>query len=98
MQLVFEFGSTDLAPVVDAIEHGVGNIPSEIRSLPNDSDAYTPTEDSFTTAAQKLKEGTIASVSLHPKSGQVQIPGFSGRQWSRPLVSRAGQGSVCGAF
>ena len=87
MQLVYEFGASELEPVLEAIQRAVGNMPYDVRCLPNDSDSYGPTDDSLASAAFKLKEGVIPSFTLRPKNGLIRYalvicPFFDGQPLS----------------
>jgi len=90
MQLVYEFGAKELEPVVEAIRHALGNTKYSVKYVPNDSDTCEPTEDSLSSAALKLKEGVLASFSLHPYTGLIRYalvtcPFFAGQQRSAYL-------------
>lgn len=85
MQLVYEFGAKELEPVVEAIQHVLSGAPYLISCLPNDSDTYSPTEDSLAAAASKLKKGDLASIAVNPKPGLIRYglitcPFFDGQQ------------------
>jgi len=87
MQLVYEFGAGELEPVVTTIQHAFGRVPYSVKCMRNDSDTYETTEDSLSSAALKLKEGLLASFSLHPSSGLIRYalvtcPHFAGQQRS----------------
>ncbi|MBI1747767.1 MAG: hypothetical protein HYR55_14435 [Acidobacteria bacterium] len=87
MQLVYEFGAKELEPVVDVIQRALGNTQYLVQCIPNDSDTSSPTEDSFSSVALKLKEGKLASFSLHPSNGLIRYalitcPFFWGQQRS----------------
>ena len=72
MQLVYEFGAKEVDPVIDAIHRAVADTPYSVKCLPNDSDTYSPTDDSLASLAVKLRRGEIASFSLHPDTGLVR--------------------------
>lgn len=87
MQLVYEFGAKEMDPVIDVIHRALSDTPYSVKSLPNDSDTYSPTDDPFATVALKLRQGEIASFSLHPDCGLVRYalatcPGFDGQHLS----------------
>jgi len=87
MQLVYEFGANELAPIVEAIQRAVYSTEYSVKCMPNDSDTYEPTEDSLSSATLKLKEGVLSSFSLHPNSGLIRYalvtcPFFDGQQRS----------------
>jgi len=87
MQLVYEFGAKEIGPVVQVIHSAFGDVPYSVKCLPNDSDTYTPTDDSLESVASKLQRSEIASFSLHPNSGLVRYalatcPGFDGQPLS----------------
>ena len=68
MQLVYEFGATGVEPVIEVIRRALEDTPCSVKYLPNDSDTYSPTDDSLASLAVKLRRGEIASFSLHPDS------------------------------
>ncbi|MGH9719987.1 MAG: hypothetical protein ACRD8O_07225 [Bryobacteraceae bacterium] len=87
MQLVYEFGATEIEPTVAAIQRALGSTQYSVKCMPNDSGTYEPTEDSLSSATLKLKEGVLASFSLHPNDGPIRYalvtcPFFAGQQRS----------------
>jgi hypothetical protein len=87
MQLVYEFGANEVEPVIEVIQQALGDTPYSVKSLPNESDTYSPTDDPLATVALKLRDGQIASFSLHPDGGLVRYalatcPGFDGQPLS----------------
>lgn len=85
MQLVYEFGARNVEPVSEAIRQALGSTPYSVKCMPNDSDMYEPTEDSLSSATLKLKNGDLASFSLHPHAGLIRYalvtcPYFAGEQ------------------
>src|SRR5271170_618467 len=87
MQLVYEFGASEIEPIVVAIQRSMGSAQYSIRCMPSDSDTYEPTEDSLSSVAAKLEEGALASFSLHPNAGLIRYalvtcPFFAGQQRS----------------
>jgi hypothetical protein len=90
MQLVYEFGAQQLEPVVDAIQRALGSTQYLMKCMQNDSDTYELTEDSFSSATLKLKEGALTSFSMHPNDGLIRYalvtrPFFAGQQLSAYL-------------
>jgi hypothetical protein len=87
MQLVYEFGASEIEPIVAAIRRSMGSAQYSIRCMPSDSDSYEPTEDSLSSVTAKLEEGALASFSLHPNTGLIRYalvtcPFFAGQQRS----------------
>jgi hypothetical protein len=87
MQLVYEFGATAMEPIAEVIQNAMGSTQYTVRCMPNDSDTYQPTADSLCSAAAKLREGLLASFSLHPVQGLIRYalvvgPFFAGQQRS----------------
>ena len=72
MQLVYEFGAKEVAPVVEAIKRALGSTSYSVSCRPNDSDTYSQTEDSLASAVSQLKKGDLASVTVNPKGGLIR--------------------------
>ena len=103
MQLVYEFGAKELEPIVATIHGALGSTHYSVRCMPNDSDTYDLTEDSLSSAAVRLKEGVLASFSLHPSSGLIRYalvtcPFFAGQQRSSYLGTIEWLGDDCTAL
>src|SRR5207253_4384887 len=87
MQLVFEFGSYELRPVVEAIRRAVGELPNDIECLPATGTDYISTNDTLESAEAKLARREISAFSLHPRGGKVRYalvlkPHFEGESLS----------------
>lgn len=87
MQLVYEFGAKEVEPVIQVIHCALADTSYSVKCLPNDSDTYSPTDDSLASVVLKLQRGDIASFSLHPSGGLIRYalvtcPGFDGRPLS----------------
>lgn len=88
MQLVYEFGATEVDPVVDVIRRALGVTRYSVYIQPTETDGYSLTHDSLATVATTLRDGQIASFSLHPDASDliryslVTCPGFDGQPLS----------------
>jgi hypothetical protein len=83
MQLVFEFGSRNIAPVFEAIRRAIGDRPSTVQCLPKGQTGYEPTDDSLESAGVKLGKGEISAFSVRPREGLIRyalalVPFFQG--------------------
>lgn len=90
MQLVFEFGSHEFRPVVEAIRRAIGEIPYDIQCLPATGTDYIPTNDTLESVEAKLARTEISAFSLHPREGMVRYalilkPHFEGNSLSQYL-------------
>ena len=87
MQLVFEFGSDEARPVVEAIRRAVGRLSYAVKYLPNGSEDWIPSSEPLDSVAAWLERGEISAFSLHPKDGIIRYalalcPFFEGAQRS----------------
>jgi hypothetical protein len=72
MQLVFEFGSKQLSPTIEAIRRTIGTLSYKIECLPKGSDTNEPTDDSLESAAVKLEMGDISAFTVRPQGGPIR--------------------------
>jgi len=87
MQLVFEFGSKQLPPTVEAVRRVIGTLACNIECLPKGSDTNEPTDDSLESAAVKLEMGAISAFTVRPQGGPIRYalvlsPFFEGQPLS----------------
>lgn len=67
MQLVIEFGSHQIDPIIDVIRRLVGNLLYTIDCRFAGGDANEPTDDSLETAAAKVNSGEVVAFTLRPR-------------------------------
>ena len=72
MQLVFEFGSKQLPPTVEAVRRAIGTLAYKIECLPKGGDTNEPTDDSLESAAVKLEMGDISTFTVRPQGGPIR--------------------------
>jgi|SRR5882724_2452816 len=72
MQLVFEFGSKQLPPTIEAIRRAIGTFSYTIECLPKGSDTNESTDDSLESAAVKLEMGNISAFTVRPREGTIR--------------------------
>ncbi len=87
MQLVFEFGSKHLSPIIEAVRRAIGSLSYKIQCLPKGSDTNEPTNDSLESAAVKLEMGDISAFTARPQGGTIRYalvlsPFFEGERLS----------------
>jgi len=87
MQLVFEFGSHQIGPTVDAIRRVIGGLSYGLECVPKGSETNEPTNDSLESAATRLETGEILSFTLRPSEGMIRYalvlsPFFQGESLS----------------
>jgi hypothetical protein len=87
MQLVFEFGSRELDPILEAIQHTIGEAEYAMCCLPTDSEAARQTTDTLAEAASKLRAGIIRAFTQFPQNEVIRYvlvtrPFFDGQQRS----------------
>jgi hypothetical protein len=84
MQLVIEFGSEKLTPIVEAILNIIGDVSYTLECRAMQSDTYEPTQDSLQSAVLKLSTGGATSVLVRPRTGPIRyILAFSPSQAER---------------
>ena len=70
-QLVFEFWSSDLDPVLTSVQKAVTTGSPRFVML-SDTQEFRPTDDSIGMIADKLRSGEIVSFSIRPPNGNVR--------------------------
>lgn len=77
-QLVFEFWSQEIEPVVEAITRVLEGCPTENSVAAGLSLQYEPTRQGLDWAAQQVSAGQVSSFVLHPQNGGVRYAMLNG--------------------
>ena len=72
LQLVFEFGSSRVGPIAEAIRRVFGTSSYVAKCVPRGSDTNEPTNASLESLATQLETGEISSFTLHPEMGMIR--------------------------
>lgn len=66
-QMVFEFGSEGIEPVIRAVKMSIGSSRSRVMTMSTDTDQSLDSQDSLEEAGTKAKTGLLSSITLYPE-------------------------------